>query len=130
MRPVRLSDLGQGSVAIALQPPRPTASRMTSAIAFGYLVRQEEHVAGDGHELHVRARLERAALVVGQPAVTLFGVDDPRRDAGPAQPLGGTFVPMQPSHVFAQPVPHVLRIRSCGSPRATRSGVRPTPGRA
>ena len=32
------------------------------------------------------------ALVVGQPAVALLGVNDPRRNAGLAQPLGGTFV--------------------------------------
>jgi hypothetical protein len=53
--------------------------------------------------VRTRARLERLALVVGQPAVTLLGVNDPGRNASLAQPLGGTIVPTQPTHVFAQP---------------------------
>src|SRR5437879_3473128 len=61
------------------------------------------------HEVRLRARLERAALVVGQTAIALLGVDDPRWNARLAQPLGGTFIPMEPSHVFVQGMLHVSR---------------------
>jgi hypothetical protein len=50
-------------------------------------------VPRDGHQARVRARLDRAALVVGQPAVALLGVDDPRWNARLARPLGGPFIP-------------------------------------
>src|SRR4051812_8143988 len=73
----------------------------------GYLVRQEEHRARDGHQVCVRARLEGAALIVGEPAVALLGVDDPGRHARMAQPLSRMFVPMQPPQVLAQTAAHV-----------------------
>jgi hypothetical protein len=71
----------------------------------GYLVRQEEHAARDGHQMRVRTLFERAALFIGQPTVARLGVNHPRRHAGSAQPLGRTFVAMQPLHVLAQPLP-------------------------
>ena len=47
-----------------------------------HLVRQEEDVAGDGHQMRVLAGLERAPLLRRKPAVALLGVDDPGRNAG------------------------------------------------
>src|SRR6476660_10245272 len=77
--------------------------------ACGCLIRQEEHVPRDGHHICVRARLERSALVLGQPSVALFRMNDPGWNAGPAEPLGPTFVPIQPPYVLAQPAHRVLR---------------------
>jgi len=48
-------------------------------------------------------------LVVRQTAVAFFGMDDPSRNTGSAQPFGRTLLPMQPTHVRAQCAHGVLR---------------------
>src|SRR5437764_11607212 len=76
---------------------------------FGYLVGQEEDLAGDCHEPGVRARLERPPLLLRQPAVALLGMDDPGRNVGLAQPVGASVPPLQPPQVLAQRRLHVAR---------------------
>lgn len=55
----------------------------------GFLVGEEEAGAGDGDHAGVRARLERATFVVGEPAVALLGVHDPGGHARVAEPSRG-----------------------------------------
>jgi hypothetical protein len=94
--------------------------------AFGCLIRQEEHGAGDGHHVRVRAGLERCALFVRQSSVALFGMHDPDRYGGPAEAvalfgfiftfIGGPVWTFDAAAAFA-----ILRLWTTNAP--TRSGL-------
>src|SRR5882672_4937165 len=87
------SPLESGRSPVGLRGPDELGTSLSGGLEddvgnpFGYLVRQEEHGTRDGYEVRVRAAFKRAALVGAEPAVTLVGVDDPRWDARPTQPL-------------------------------------------
>ena len=66
-------------------------------------------MAGDRHEVGMRARFERPPLLVRQPAVALLGVDDPGGNAGLAQAIGASVPPPQPLQVLAQRLLHIAR---------------------
>jgi hypothetical protein len=62
--------------------------------ALGHLVGKKEDLSRDGHDTNMRARLEHRPLVLGQRAIALLGMHDPRGHVRLAQPARGVVVAM------------------------------------
>ena len=56
------------------------------------LVGEQEDVSRDRDDVNMGTRLEYRPLVLGQPAITVLGVDNPRWYAGIAEPPRGIVV--------------------------------------
>ena len=67
----------------------------------GPLVRREVASPGPGAYVNAWALLQRPTLLVGQPAVSLLGMNHPGRDTGLAQPLRRRFVAAEVLDVLA-----------------------------